>query len=80
MKTPAPQVVIDDLDGPKVVLTVLAWVPNALFGTVQSDLRLAVRETLTQSEVSPPVPVPPPAVAPWQPAKKDDKREAARPN
>jgi small conductance mechanosensitive channel len=82
MKTPAPQVVIDDLDGPKVVLTLLAWVPNPLFGTVQSDLRLVVRETLAKADVSPPVPVPAPAVAPWQPPveKDDGKRDTAKPN
>ncbi len=81
LKTPEPRVVVDNLDGPKVLLTLQAWVPNHDFTVTQSDLRLLVRRTLTHAAVSPPVPVPPPAVAPWQPPPdKEQKKEAAKPN
>ena len=82
LKMPPPQVVVDNLDGPKVLLTLQAWVPNHDFTVTQSDLRLLVRRTLTEAGHSPPIPVPAPAVAPWQPPqeKHQDKQQAAKPN
>lgn len=82
LKTPEPRVVVDNLDGPKVVLTLQAWVPNHDFTLTQSDLRLLVRRTLTNAAFSPPVPVPAPAVAPWQPPpeKQEQDKQAAKPN
>ncbi|HEX3754663.1 MAG TPA: mechanosensitive ion channel domain-containing protein [Rhizomicrobium sp.] len=67
MKSPAPDVTVDSLSGSQVLLTVRAWLTNQNFGGAQSDLRIAVRETLTMGKFSPPIPIPAPAVAPWTP-------------
>lgn len=82
LKTPAPRVVVDNLSGSQVLLTLQAWVPNHDFTVTQSDLRIMVRRTLTEAGHSPPIPVPAPAVAPWHPPeeKHEEKQPAGKPN
>lgn len=81
LRNPAPRVVVDDLDGTKVLLTLQAWVSNRDFTLVQSDLRIKVRRALSEGSFSPPIPVPAPAVAPWAPPpEKPEEKQAAKPN
>lgn len=64
---PKPDVIVDQLLGPQVLLSVWAWVQNQAFTQTQSDLRIAVREALNAAGFSPPIPIPAPPVAPWKP-------------
>jgi small conductance mechanosensitive channel len=70
LRNPPARVVVDNLNGPQVLLTVQAWVANHDFTQVQSELRLLTRRALNEASVSPPVPVPAPAVAPWTPPQE----------
>jgi small conductance mechanosensitive channel len=81
LKSPAPVVEVDTLGPISTTLTVRVWMTNQNFQHVLSDVKKRVRHALQNAEVSPPVPVPAPAVAPWQPpAEKDEKSETAKPN
>jgi len=82
LKTPRPDVQVDNLAGTAVTLSVRAWVNNAGFAVQQSELRRQVRQALESAHVSPPVPVPAPAVAPWAPPAGDGaaKAEQKKPN
>src|SRR5581483_8415536 len=81
LRNPAPRVVVDQLSGSQVVLTLQAWVSNRDFTLIQSDLRLKVRRALSEAGFSPPIPVPAPAVAPWSPpAEKAEEKKSSRPN
>jgi small conductance mechanosensitive channel len=85
LKQPAPQVLVDVLNGPQVLLNVHVWLANQDFLSVQSDLKILVRRTLNQAGFGPPVPVPAPSVAPWippetPPAEQKPDTQANRPN
>jgi small conductance mechanosensitive channel len=81
LKQPAPAVWVETLSGPQVMLTVHVWVMNSDFQAVEADLKLLVRRTLNEAGFGPPVPVPPPAVAPWvPPAEQDPRSQTKKPN
>jgi small conductance mechanosensitive channel len=81
LKQPAPAVWVDALGGPQVMLSVHVWLMNSDFQMVESDLKILVRRTLNEAGFGPPVPVPPPAVAPWTPpAEQDPKSQTKKPN
>jgi small conductance mechanosensitive channel len=80
LRDPAPQVVVDSLSGPQVGLTLLAWTRNADFGHALVDLRIAVRQTLTEAGFSPPIPVLPAPVQPWQGPEQKHDQETSKPN
>jgi small conductance mechanosensitive channel len=81
LKQPAPAVWVETLSGPQVMLNVHVWVMNSDFQMVEADLKLLVRRTLNEAGFGPPVPVPPPSVAPWTPpADQGSKGEATKPN
>ena len=67
LRTPEPDVQVDDLSGAANVLSVQAWVSNRDFVGQQSALRAVVRKALHDAGISPPIPIPAPAVAPWSP-------------
>ncbi len=67
LKSPRSEVIVENLSGPIVTLSVQAWVNNVGVLIHQSELRRQVRQALEAAHVSPPVPVPAPAVAPWTP-------------
>jgi len=73
LNEPPPQILVEALAGPQVLLIFHAWIPNNNFVEVQSDMRLLVRSTLTAAGFGPPVPVPAPAVAPWTPPAQDNQ-------
>ena len=80
-KTPAPVVEVDALGPISTTLTVHGWVRNNDFQATQSDIKKRVRQALQGGEISAPVPVPPPSVAPWQPpAEKPAEDRANKPN
>ena len=81
LKNPAPTVEIETLGAISTTLTVQVWLANRDFGAALSDVKKRVRHVLQNADVSAPVPVPAPAVQPWQPpAEKQDKQDAAKPN
>jgi hypothetical protein len=62
-------------------LAVHAWIPNRDFLATLSEVKKHVRHALNQAEISAPVPVGPPAVAPWQPPPEQQADEHAnKPN
>jgi small conductance mechanosensitive channel len=67
LKTPAATAEVETLGPLSTTLTVQAWLQNRNFGTAQSDLKRRVRHALIGANVSAPVPVAAPAVAPWTP-------------
>jgi small conductance mechanosensitive channel len=81
LKQPPPQVLVETLSGPQVLLNVHVWVSNIDFMPVQSDLKLLVRRTLNETGFGPPVPVPAPSVAPWTPpAEPKQDGQSKKPN
>jgi small conductance mechanosensitive channel len=81
LKQPAPQVWVDTLSGPQVLLNIHVWVANRDFLSRQSDLKILVRRTLNEHGFGPPVPVPAPSVAPWTPpAEQPQNNQAKKPN
>jgi len=82
LKAPAARVDIDTLGPISTTLTVQAWLQNNDFLATVSDLKKHVRQALQAGEVAAPVPVPPPAVAPWQPPAEpqSDENRANKPN
>ena len=79
LKAPAPIVEVDNLGPISTTLTVHAWVRNSNYLVTLSDIKKRVREALQGAEVSAPVPVAAPAVAPWTPAN-EQPRENKKPN
>ena len=71
LKQPPPQVWVEMLSGPQVLLNVHVWVSNIDFMPVQSDLKLLVRRSLNEAGFGPPIPLAAPAVAPWTPPAED---------
>jgi len=81
LKQPPPQVWIETLIGPQVLMNVHVWVDNRDFMPVQSDLKVLVRRTLNEHGFSPPIPLAAPAVAPWTPpADEKHDNQANKPN
>jgi small conductance mechanosensitive channel len=81
LKQPPPQVLVDTMIGPQVLMNVYAWVDNRDFMPVQSDLKILVRRTLNEAGFGPPIPVPAPAVAPWTPPAEDKQDgQSKKPN
>jgi len=82
LKAPAARVDIDTLGPISTTLTVQAWLRNNDFLATVSDIKKHVRQALQAGEVAAPVPVPPPAVAPWQPPAEpqSDENRANKPN
>jgi len=82
LKAPAARVDIDTLGPISTTLTVQAWLRNNDFLATVSDIKKHVRQALQAGEVAAPVPVPPPAVAPWQPPAEPqpDENRANKPN
>jgi small-conductance mechanosensitive channel len=72
---------VDTLGPISTTLTVRAWVRNNDFVGTVSDIKKRVRQALQGNEIGAPVPVPAPAVAPWQPAaEKPSDEHANKPN
>jgi small conductance mechanosensitive channel len=81
LKTPAATVEVDTLGPLSTTLTVQAWLQNRDFGAAQSDLKKWVRHALEGANVSAPVPVAAPAVAPWTPEpEKPAAKQGDKPN
>ena len=81
VKAPAPVVQVDTLGPLSTTLAVQAWIPNRDFLAILSEVKKSVRRALNQAEISAPVPVGPPAVAPWQPpAEQQTDEHANKPN
>jgi small conductance mechanosensitive channel len=80
-KAPAATVELDTLGPISTTMTVHAWVRNNDFAGTMSDIKKRVRQALQTSDISAPVPVPAPAVAPWQPGtEKPMDNRANKPN
>jgi small conductance mechanosensitive channel len=81
LKTPPADVQVEALSNNMNQLSVQAWVANRDFLSRQSEIRAQVRKALLDAGISPPIPLPAPAVAPWTPAD-EPKPEAgkSRPN
>jgi small conductance mechanosensitive channel len=73
LKSPPPDVQVESILGSTVVMSVQVWVNNRDFGGQQADLKRIVRQALEAAHVSPPIPIPPPAVAPWTPQPDNTK-------
>ena len=82
LKAPAPTIEVDVLGPISTTLTVHAWVRNSDYLATLSDIKKRVRETLQGGEVSAPVPVAAPAVAPWTPPVEQphESNENKKPN
>jgi small conductance mechanosensitive channel len=82
LKMPACSVEVDTLGPLSTTLLVHVWVENRDFIAVQSDLKKLARHALQGAEVSAPVPVAAPAVAPWTPpaGKAGDEQSDKKPN
>jgi len=81
IKAPAPIVEVDTLGPLSTTLVVHAWVQNRDFLAGVSEVKKRVRHALNEADIAAPVPVPPPAVAPWQPPSEQEADEHAnKPN
>jgi len=79
LKMPAPTVEVETLGAISTTLTVQVWLENRDFGAVLSDIKKRVRHALQDSQISAPVPVAAPAVAPWTP-QEQVQAETKKPN
>ena len=79
LKAPAPFIEVDALGPLSTTLTVHAWVQNSGFLATVSDIKKHVRDALQGADVSAPVPVAAPAVAPWTPPA-EKQPENKKPN
>jgi len=80
LKVPAPSVEVDALGPLSTTLTVQVWIENHDFGGALSDVKKRVRHALQGADVSAPVPVAAPAVAPWTPPVQTSAGEGKKPN
>lgn len=81
VKSPPPVVQVDTLGPLSTTLAVYAWIPNRDFLATLSEVKKRVRHALNQAEISAPIPVAAPAVAPWQPPSEQQADEHAnKPN
>ncbi|HWU54038.1 MAG TPA: mechanosensitive ion channel domain-containing protein [Rhizomicrobium sp.] len=80
-KAPAPMVQVDTLGPLSTTLVVQAWVQNRDFLASVSEVKKRIRHALNEAGIAAPVPVAPPAVAPWQPPVEQQASERAnKPN
>ncbi len=79
LKMPAPTVEVETLGAISTTLTVQVWLENRDFVAVLSDIKKRVRHVLQDSQISAPVPVAAPAVAPWTP-QEQVQAETKKPN
>jgi hypothetical protein len=80
-KTPPPWVEVDNLGPLSTTLTVHAWLQNRDYLATLSEMKKCVRHALNDAGIAAPVPVGPPAVAPWQPPRDQEAdRHATKPN
>jgi small conductance mechanosensitive channel len=80
LKRPAPNVEVDILGPISTTLTVRVWMENQDFGNALSDVKKRVRHALEGADVSAPVPVAAPAVAPWTPPAEQGREDSKKPN
>jgi small conductance mechanosensitive channel len=80
LKSPAPSVDVDALGPISTTLVVQVWVENRDFGGAMSEIKKRVRHALQGSDVSAPVPVRAPAVAPWTPPAQGTDQPDKKPN
>jgi small conductance mechanosensitive channel len=80
LKSPAPTVEVESLGPLSTILTVQVWLENRDFGGALSNVKKKVRQTLQGANISAPVPVAAPAVAPWQPSEKPGESRSPKPN
>ncbi|HET7084454.1 MAG TPA: mechanosensitive ion channel domain-containing protein [Rhizomicrobium sp.] len=81
LKTPAPWLEVETLGPISTTIAVHAWLRNSDFLAAQSELKKRVRHALEDARIAAPVPVAPPAVAPWQPPEEKQAEESAgKPN
>ncbi|HKQ10359.1 MAG TPA: mechanosensitive ion channel domain-containing protein [Rhizomicrobium sp.] len=80
LKAPAPVVEVDILGPISTTLTVHAWVRNSGYLATLSDIKKLAREAMQGADIAAPVPVAPPAVAPWTPSAEQPTRDGKRPN
>ncbi|HMH66166.1 MAG TPA: hypothetical protein VK515_11290, partial [Rhizomicrobium sp.] len=80
LKTPAPTVEVDALGPISTTLTVQVWMENRDFGGALSEVKKRVRHALQGSDISAPVPVAAPAVAPWTPSAQEPQQDRKKPN
>lgn len=80
LKDPPPTVEVESLGAISTTLSVQVWLSNRDFAPVLSDVKKRVRHALQNADVSAPVPVPAPAVQPWQPPADRDHKQEAKPN
>ena len=73
-------VVSSDPDENNKMLVVQVWIENRGFGETQSEIKKRVREGLQKADISAPVPVAAPAVAPWAPAEDKPEHDGERPD
>ena len=71
LKSPAAAVEVESLSNNMNQFSVQAWVNNRDFGGQRSELRALVRKALLDADITPPIPIPAPAVAPWTPPAED---------
>jgi small conductance mechanosensitive channel len=80
LKHPACTVEVDALGALSTTLVVQVWIENRGFGETQSEIKKRVREGLQKADISAPVPVAAPAVAPWAPAEDKPEHDGERPD
>lgn len=82
LQAPAATVEVDMLGPISTTLMVHAWVRNSDYSATLSDIKKRVREALQGGDVSAPVPVAAPAVAPWAPPveQSHESNENKKPN
>jgi small conductance mechanosensitive channel len=81
LKAPACTVEVDTLGALSTTLVVQVWIENRDFGGAQSDIKKRVRHALQGADISAPVPVAAPAVAPWAPpVEEQPEQQGKKPN
>ena len=81
LKNPACTVEVEALGPLSTTLVVQVWIENRDFGGTQSDIKKRVRHALQGADVSAPVPVPAPSVAPWSPTPEEPQQpQGKKPN
>src|SRR3569833_2285638 len=73
LRSPPATVEVENVGSLSTVLTVQVWLANQDFGATLSDVKKQVRHALQSGEISAPIPVPAPAVQPWQPSEEKRK-------
>jgi small conductance mechanosensitive channel len=79
LKTPAPTVLVESLGPVSTILSIRVWAENRDFLAALSDVKKRVRHGLEAANITAPVPVPAPSVAPWTPPA-EQHQENKKPN